>query len=215
MSASLLPDRSSRTSASALHPTERTRSSLRENGAPAKRRAAMTRSASSSRPRFAQVQRAPGEDRLFRVAYGDGELEFMLQPWFDVEVAPPAQPIDKQYDIVIAGIGKPDDADLTQALRAAAYLRLAKAPAVRDGGVLIIAAQLEDGEGDDTVEITSLVENCLVVIAASESPEIVRIANLRAAVDVEEALDIAYEHIGRPQRASVLLVPRAQQRSTS
>ena len=45
--------------------------------------------------------------------------------------------------------------------------------------------------------------------------EIVRIANLRAAVDVEEALDIAYEHIGRPQRASVLLVPRAQQRSTS
>ena len=161
------------------------------------------------------MQRAPGEDRLFRVAYGDGELEFMLQPWFDVEVAPPAQPIDKRYDIVIAGIGKPDDADLTQALRAAAYLRLAKAPAVRDGGVLIIPAQLEDGEGDDPVEITSLVENCLVVIAASESPEIVRIANLRAAVDVEEALDIAYEHIGRPQRASVLLVPRAQQRSTS
>ena len=28
-------------------------------------------------------------------------------------------------------------------------------------------------------------------------------------VDVEEALDIAYEHIGRPERASVLLVPRA------
>src|SRR5206468_1722486 len=92
--------------------------------------------------------------------------------------------------------------------------RRPKAPAVRDGGVLIIPAQLEDGEGDDPVEITSLVENCLVVIAASESPEIVRIANLRAAVDVEEALDIAYEHIGRPQRASVLLVPRAQQRST-
>jgi hypothetical protein len=37
----------------------------------------------------------------------------------------------------------------------------------------------------------------------------VRLAKLRAAVDVEEALDIAYEHIGRPQRASVLLVPRA------
>jgi hypothetical protein len=37
----------------------------------------------------------------------------------------------------------------------------------------------------------------------------VRLAKLRAAVDVEEALDIAYEHIGRPTRASVLLVPRA------
>jgi hypothetical protein len=32
---------------------------------------------------------------------------------------------------------------------------------------------------------------------------------MRAAVDVEEGLDIAYEHIGRPVRASVLLVPRA------
>ena len=51
--------------------------------------------------------------------------------------------------------------------------------------------------------------NCQIVVAASEAPEIVRLAKLRAAVDVEEALDIAYEHIGRPERASVLLVPRA------
>src|SRR6266851_4990960 len=32
------------------------------------------------------MQRAPGEERLFRVPYGDGELEFMLQPWFDIDV---------------------------------------------------------------------------------------------------------------------------------
>ena len=50
---------------------------------------------------------------------------------------------------------------------------------------------------------------CQVIVAASEAPEIVRLAKLRAAVDVEEGLDIAYEHIGRPARASVLLVPRA------
>jgi lactate racemase len=50
---------------------------------------------------------------------------------------------------------------------------------------------------------------CQIIVAASEAPEIVRIAKLRAAVDVEEGLDIAYEHIGRPARASVLLVPRA------
>lgn len=50
---------------------------------------------------------------------------------------------------------------------------------------------------------------CQVIVAASESPEIVRLAKLRAAVDVEEGLDLAYEHIGRPPRASVLLVPRA------
>ena len=50
---------------------------------------------------------------------------------------------------------------------------------------------------------------CQIIIAASEAPEVVRLAKLRAAVDVEEGLDIAYEHIGRPARASVLLVPRA------
>jgi nickel-dependent lactate racemase len=50
---------------------------------------------------------------------------------------------------------------------------------------------------------------CQIIVAASEAPEVVRLAKLRAAVDVEEGLDIAYEHIGRPTRASVLLVPRA------
>jgi nickel-dependent lactate racemase len=50
---------------------------------------------------------------------------------------------------------------------------------------------------------------CQIIVAASEAPEVVRLAKLRAAVDVEEGLDIAYEHIGRPARASVLLVPRA------
>jgi hypothetical protein len=32
------------------------------------------------------VQRASGADRVYRVPYGHGELEFMLQPWFDVDV---------------------------------------------------------------------------------------------------------------------------------
>jgi nickel-dependent lactate racemase len=50
---------------------------------------------------------------------------------------------------------------------------------------------------------------CQIIVAASEAPEVVRLAKLRAAVDVEEGLDIAYEHIGRPARASVLLVPRS------
>ena len=52
-------------------------------------------------------------------------------------------------------------------------------------------------------------QHCQVIVAASEAPEVVRLAKLRAAVDVEEALDIAYEHVGRPTRASVLLVPHA------
>src|SRR3954470_2448292 len=32
------------------------------------------------------MQRAPREDRIFRLPYGDQQLEFMAQPWFDVDV---------------------------------------------------------------------------------------------------------------------------------
>jgi len=66
-----------------------------------------------------------------------------------------------------------------------------------------------EGGEQRAVMVALTLQHCQIVVAASEAPEIVRLAKLRAAVDVEEALDIAYEHIGRPQRASVLLVPRA------
>lgn len=150
--------------------------------------------------------------------------------------------IEKQYDIVIAGVGKPKDVNLYQASRAATYLRFAPTPVVREGGAIIIAAQLEEGAGEGpgeqrflaaleraespaavvaearrsfaggeqrAVMLALTLEHCMVIVAASESPEVVRLAKMRAAVDVEEALDIAYEHIGRPARASVLLVPHA------
>ncbi|MEA2661638.1 MAG: lactate racemase [Chloroflexota bacterium] len=66
-----------------------------------------------------------------------------------------------------------------------------------------------EGGEQRAVMVALTLQHCQIVVAASEAPEVVRLAKLRAAVDVEEALDIAYEHIGRPQRASVLLVPRA------
>ena len=66
-----------------------------------------------------------------------------------------------------------------------------------------------EGGEQRAVMVALTLQHCQIVVAASEAPEIVRLAKLRAAVDVEEALDIAYEHIGRPDRASVLLVPRA------
>jgi nickel-dependent lactate racemase len=152
------------------------------------------------------------------------------------------RPIAKQYDIVIAGVGKPKDVNLYQASRAATYLRFAPTPVVREGGAIIVAAQLDEGAGEGAGEqrffaaleraespaavveaarrhfeggeqravmVALTLQHCLVIVAASEAPEIVRLAKLRAAVDVEEALDIAYEHIGRPTRASVLLVPHA------
>ena len=152
------------------------------------------------------------------------------------------RPIDKQYDIAIAGVGAPKDANLYQASRAATYLRFAPTPVVRQGGAIIVPARLDEGAGDGAGEqrflaalesaaspaavveaarahfaggeqravmVALTLQHCQVIVAASEAPEVVRLAKLRAAVDVEEALDIAYEHVGRPQRASVLLVPRA------
>ncbi len=137
----------------------------------------------------------PGGAPYHRVPYGDGEIEFMLQPWFAVAEAPAL------LDIVVIGVGGADGSDLGTALRATLEIRgLARA-----GGAVVIAARLEDGKGD----AEPLDEGRLVIVAGSEAPEIVRLAGLRPAVDVEEGLDLAYEYLGRPTGASVAIVGRA------
>src|SRR5438445_5655480 len=179
-------------------------------------------------------------ERVVAVAAGDPDA--VLADLVATAAALYTQPIAKQYDIVIAGVGHPKDVNLYQASRAATYLRFAPTPVVREGGAIIIPARLPEGAGGGAGEqrfftalerapspaavvdearrhfaggeqravmVALTLQWCQIIVAASESPEIVRLAKLRAAVDVEEALDIAYEHIGRPARASVLLVPRA------
>ena len=176
------------------------------------------------------------------VAVAAGDPEGVLAELIAVAEDLYTRPIAKQYDIVIAGVGKPKDVNLYQTSRAATYLRFAPTPVVREGGAIIIAAQLDEGAGEGpgeqrffaaleravspsavvdearlhfaggeqrAVMLALTLQHCQVIIAASEAPEVVRLAKLRAAVDVEEALDIAYEHIDRPSRASVLLVPHA------
>jgi len=182
------------------------------------------------------------DDRERVVAVAAGAPDDVLRELIAVGERLYTKAIAKQYDIVIAGVGKPKDTNLYQASRAATYLRFAPTPVVREGGAIIIPAQLEEGAGEGageqrflaaleraespaavveaarrhfeggeqrSVMVALTLQHCMLIVAASESPEVVRLAKLRAAVDVEEALDIAYEHIGRPTRASVLLVPRA------
>jgi nickel-dependent lactate racemase len=182
------------------------------------------------------------DDRERVVAIEAGAPDDVLRSLVAVGERLYTRPIPRQYDIVIAGVGKPKDVNLYQASRAATYLRFAPTPVVREGGAIIIPAQLEEGAGEGpgeqrflaaleraespaavveearrhfaggeqrAVMVALTLQHCLVIVAASESPEVVRLAKLRAAVDVEEALDIAYEHIGRPEHASVLLVPHA------
>ncbi|HLQ05333.1 MAG TPA: nickel-dependent lactate racemase [Verrucomicrobiae bacterium] len=182
------------------------------------------------------------DDRERVVAIEAGEPDAVFRALVAVGERLYTKPITKQYDIVIAGVGKPKDVNLYQASRAATYLRFAPTPVVREGGAIIIPAQLDEGAGDRAGEqrflaalenadspaavvdearrhfaggeqravmLALTLQHCLVIVAASEAPEVVRLAKLRAAVDVEEALDIAYEHVGRPEHASVLLVRRA------
>ena len=184
------------------------------------------------------------DDRERVVAIAAGDPQHVLVELVVAASRLYTRPIDKQYDIVIAGVGKPKDVNLYQASRAATYLRFAPIPVVREGGAIIIPAQLDEGAGEGAGEqrflaaleraespaavveearrnfaggeqravmVALTLQHCMVIVAASEAPEAVRLAKMRAAVDVEEALDIAYEHIGRPTRASVLLVPHALQ----
>jgi len=51
------------------------------------------------------------------------------------------------YDVVIAGVGAPKDANLYQASRAATYIGLSGTPVLRQGGVIILPALLPEGAG--------------------------------------------------------------------
>ena len=57
------------------------------------------------------------------------------------------RPIQHQFDIAIAGVGYPKDANLYQASRAASYLFFAPTPVVREGGAIVIAAACPEGVG--------------------------------------------------------------------
>jgi len=52
------------------------------------------------------------------------------------------------YDVVIAGVGAPKDANLYQASRGATYIGLSAHPVIRDGGTIILPAELPEGVGE-------------------------------------------------------------------
>jgi nickel-dependent lactate racemase len=56
------------------------------------------------------------------------------------------------YDVVIAGVGAPKDANLYQASRAATYIGLSGTPVIRPGGVVIVPATMPEGAGEGVGE---------------------------------------------------------------
>lgn len=56
-------------------------------------------------------------------------------------------PVEREYDLVVAGVGFPKDMNLYQASRAASQLFFAPTSAVKDGSVFIIPAPTPEGAG--------------------------------------------------------------------
>jgi nickel-dependent lactate racemase len=61
-------------------------------------------------------------------------------------------PVPRQYDVAVAGVGFPKDANLYQASRAASYLFFAPTSVVKEGGVLIVPAPTPEGAGNGVGE---------------------------------------------------------------
>ncbi len=61
-------------------------------------------------------------------------------------------PVPQQYDVAVAGVGFPKDANLYQASRAASYLFFAPTPVVKPGGFFIVPAPCGEGAGDGVGE---------------------------------------------------------------
>jgi nickel-dependent lactate racemase len=61
-------------------------------------------------------------------------------------------PVPHQYDVAVAGVGYPKDANLYQASRAASYLFFAPLPVVKPGGIFIVPAPCSEGAGEGVGE---------------------------------------------------------------
>ena len=74
-----------------------------------------------------------------------------------IAVSPPGPVVRRgriadSYDIVVAGVGAPKDANLYQATRAATYVLLGAHNPVREGGRVVVPAALPEGAGEGTGE---------------------------------------------------------------
>jgi lactate racemase len=74
-----------------------------------------------------------------------GELVAFAKTLYEV-------PVPQQYDVAVAGVGYPKDANLYQASRAASYLFFAPTPVVKPGGVFIVPAPCGEGAGEGVGE---------------------------------------------------------------
>jgi nickel-dependent lactate racemase len=75
------------------------------------------------------------------------------------------RPVDGTFDVVVAGVHAPKSDNLYQASRAATYVALVARPALADGGLLVLCADLPHGAGTGPGEC-----NFAAVLAGASSP---------------------------------------------
>ena len=73
--------------------------------------------------------------------------------------------VDGPFDVIVAGVHPPKSVNFYQASRAATYIGLAARPALAEGGLLVLCADLPGGAGDGPGE-----RNFAKVLAAAASP---------------------------------------------
>jgi len=73
--------------------------------------------------------------------------------------------VEGPFDVIVAGVHAPKSDNFYQASRAATYIGLAARPALADGGLLVLCADLPGGPGDGPGE-----RNFAEVLAAAASP---------------------------------------------
>jgi lactate racemase len=127
------------------------------------------------------------DDQKRVVCVRAGEPEAAFAQLVDMAKTIYEVPVPQQYDVAVAGVGFPKDANLYQASRAASYLFFAPESVVKPGGLLIVPAPCEEGAGEGVGEQRFL-------------------KAMQEATDVQAILDDARQHGYPPgqQRAFVM-----------
>jgi lactate racemase len=106
---------------------------------------ALTESALRAGLRFVINVVKDGDGRIVEVAAG------APQPTFEHLVARARGlfevTLDRQFDVVVAGVGDPKDANLYQASRSITYVYFAPRPVLRPNGVIVVPAPCAEGLG--------------------------------------------------------------------
>jgi lactate racemase len=90
------------------------------------------------------------EKRVVHVGAGEPEATFRELVAFARTIY--EVPVPRQYDVAVAGIGFPKDANLYQASRAPTYLFFAPTPVVKPGGFFVVPAPCGEGAGEGVGE---------------------------------------------------------------